>query len=117
MKKERSSHGLFWCRNASVALHTKGQLVVFKAALADCLPDHLADDDEKEEGRDQKGKGLLHATVTVTVTVTTRMVALILATLTLTLRLTLVLFGCTVLSRVQTKVVWHRVPLVPSRTK
>ncbi|CAN0558682.1 unnamed protein product, partial [Ectocarpus sp. 12 AP-2014] len=33
-------------RNAAEPLHKKGQLVVFRAALADSLPDHLADDDE-----------------------------------------------------------------------
>ncbi|CAM9558675.1 unnamed protein product, partial [Hapterophycus canaliculatus] len=37
-------------RNAAAALHTKGQLVVFKAALADCLPDHLAYNMEEEKG-------------------------------------------------------------------
>ncbi|CAN0093950.1 unnamed protein product [Scytosiphon promiscuus] len=36
-------------RNAAAALHTKGQLVVFKAASADCLPNHLAYDRENEK--------------------------------------------------------------------
>ena len=38
-------------RNAAAALHAKGQLVVFKASLADSLPDHLAaDDDDAGDG-------------------------------------------------------------------
>lgn len=39
-----------------MALHKKGQLVVVKAAVADSLPDHLADDDEEEEENDD-GEG------------------------------------------------------------
>lgn len=40
-----------------MALHTKGQLVVFEAALADCLPDHLADDEEDDEQNRRDGEG------------------------------------------------------------
>ncbi|CAM9398446.1 unnamed protein product, partial [Laminaria digitata] len=35
-------------RNAAAALHAKGQLVVFKASLADSLPDRLAVDDDDD---------------------------------------------------------------------
>lgn len=44
-KKELRIRADFTCRNAAAALHAKGQLVVFKASLADSLPDSLADDD------------------------------------------------------------------------
>ena len=38
-------------RNAAAPLYAKGQLVVFKASLADSLPDRLAaDDDHAGEG-------------------------------------------------------------------
>ncbi|CAM9177058.1 unnamed protein product [Ectocarpus sp. 8 AP-2014] len=41
-------------RNAAEPLHKKGQLVVFRAALADSLPDHLAGDDEEEACEDHE---------------------------------------------------------------
>ncbi|CAM9250306.1 unnamed protein product [Ectocarpus sp. 4 AP-2014] len=41
-------------RNAAEPLHKKGQLVVFRAALADSLPDHLAGDDEEEACEDRE---------------------------------------------------------------
>jgi len=44
-------------RNAAEALHTKGQLVVFKAAAADCLPDHLAADEEEREKKPSRPNG------------------------------------------------------------
>ncbi|CAM9979561.1 unnamed protein product, partial [Ectocarpus fasciculatus] len=41
-------------RNAAEPLHKKGQLVVFRAELADSLPDHLAGDDEENGCKDNE---------------------------------------------------------------
>ncbi|CAM9942898.1 unnamed protein product [Pylaiella littoralis] len=41
--------------NSAVALHSKGQLVVFQAALANSLPDHLAEDDSDGDERNHDG--------------------------------------------------------------
>lgn len=57
VKLVNTTAGCLCCRNASAALHTKGQLVVFKAALADSLPDYLAGDEEKKEDQDRHGEG------------------------------------------------------------
>lgn len=43
--------------NSAVPLYSKGQLVVFKAALADSLPDHLAEDGNDNDNDEENDDG------------------------------------------------------------